>query len=257
MSALKVKLAGISVISLALAGCGGGDNNATFCGYDAYGDPIYCQITQPLPPLPIPVASTASFNITQALVNIATQNYSFNVSSADSYGNVYSILYSSTAGQPGQFQTVGADSAIIKQVLSGNGGVIQTINSTAYFTLSPYQFLGSETQIPGGSEVVNAWQTPPVVGTVGQTFPSFTATLYHDLSNTVIDGAVSETLGLSPDTASTALLCLIDSTQLTQSGINDGLNGGTTSNCFRIDSNGNVLGIQISTQIYGNQMLFY
>ncbi len=245
----------ILTTTLVLTGCGGG--NGSFCGYDAFGDPLFCQVNQPLPPLPPPVASTASFNVTQAMMNIASQQYTFHVSSADSYGNVYTIAYSSSAGQPAPFGSVQASTANVSQTLFENGAAQQTINTTNYFVLSPYQLLGSETTLAGGSEVVNSWQAPPVTGTVGQTFPSLTATLYHDASNAVIDGTLSETIGLSPDTASTALLCLIDSMQLTQAGINDQLNGGTTSNCFRIDPLGNVLGMQITTPIYGMQMLFY
>ncbi len=207
--------------------------------------------------MPTPVASTSSFAITQGLINMATQSYAFNVSSADSYGNLYTLTYSSSPGQISTFGTTPASTANISQILYVNSGLIQSVSSTNYFIPSPYQFLGSQTVRPGGSEVANTWAVPPIMGIVGQSFPSFTGTLYHDSTNTVIDATLTETIGLSPDTATTALLCLTDTVQLTQAGINDNLSVAPSSNCFRIDPNGNVLGMQITTQVNGLTMLFY
>lgn len=251
----STKLFGLSMVSLlALAGCGG---NSDICGYDAYGDPLVCQATPSIPPLAAPVASSASFSIAQGLINIATQNYAYTVNSVDGYGNIYTIQYSSVPGQPALFGTTPASTANITQALSENSSTLQTITSTNYYIQSPYQFLGSVSNVPGGSEVVNSFQVAPVSGLVGQTFPSYAATVYRDSTNVVVDATLTETIGLSADTSTTALLCLTDTIQLTQAGISDNLSGGTYSNCFRIDPNGNVLGLQITTQINGMPMLFY
>jgi hypothetical protein len=195
--------------------------------------------------------------LAQGLANIASQAYTFNVSALDGYGNLWTVAYSSTPGLMGTFAGAPASTANISQSLYENGGAINIFNMTNYFVSSPYQFIASEGNLLGGSEVVNTWQVPPTIGTVGQSFPSFTATLYHDASNSVVDGTLIETVGLSADTATTALLCQSDTIQLTQAGLNDGLTSGTSSNCFRIDANGNVLGLQINTQVNGMQLLFY
>lgn len=242
--------------SLALAGCGGGGDTA-FCGYDEFGDPVFCQTTPTLPPPPVPVASSSSFAVTQGLTNVASQQYTFNVSAADSYGNVFTIAYSSMPGPAGTFGGVPANTANVTQILYENGAMVDTLNTINYYAASPYQFLGSSENAPGGSEVVNSWQAPPATATVGQAFPLMVSTLYHDSSNSVTDGTLTETLGLSPDTATTALLCQNDTVQLTQSGIDDRLVGGSSANCFRIDTNGNVLGMQITTPINGVPLLFY
>lgn len=247
----------VIVGSLALAGCGGGGDNTTFCGYDAFGDPLFCQIPPPPAPLPTPVASTSTFAVTQGLMNIASQQYTFNVSAADNFGNVFTIAYSSQPGPASMFGGVSASTANVTETLYENGTMVDAIATTNYFISSPYQFLGSTENTPGGAEVVNSWQTPPSTATVGQSFPSLVATLYHDSSDTTIDGSLTETLGLAPDTAATALLCQNDSVQLTQAGINDQLFAGASATCFRIDPSGNVQGMQINTPINGTSMLFY
>jgi hypothetical protein len=98
---------------------------------------------------------------------------------------------------------------------------------------------------------------PPTAGTVGQTFPELSATLYRDATQSVSDGTLSEAIGLAPDTSTTALLCFNDTVQLTQAGVSDNLIGGATANCFRIDSGGNLLGMQITTPINGISTLFF
>ena len=257
MFSSKTKSLGlVAITAFFVTGCGG-SSDAGFCGYDAYGDPIFCQVNQPPAPLPPVVASTLTFPVTQGLTNIATQNYSYIISATDSSGNIFSIDYASVPGTVTTFGQVQANTANVTQSYSENNSQLQTTTTTNYFIPAPYQFLGSESTLAGRSEVVNTWQAPPATGTVGQTFPSISATLYHDSTNTMVDGTLSETIGLSPDTANTALLCMVDTIQLTQAGVNDGLSNGTTSNCFRIDPSGNVLGLQMSTPVNGVTMLFY
>lgn len=237
---------------LILSACGGGDS--AVCGYDVYGDPIYCQTPPYSPP---PVASTSSFAVGQAMANIVTQPYSFNVSSVDAYGNNFVVAYSSEPGSSSTFSGVQAITANVTESLYENGEFWQNISTTKYYNPKTYELLGSTSNVAGGSEVVTSSQLPQATATVGQETPLLTATLYRDPSEAIVDGTLAETLGLSADTATTALLCLTDTVQLTQAGIDDGLANIPTSNCFRIDSSGNVLGIVLNTQIGGVPMQFY
>jgi hypothetical protein len=242
---------------LVLASCGGSSDSQPICGYDIYGNAINCVAYAPITPLAPPVTSTATFPVAQAMANIANNSYNFSVQSQDSYGNIYSIQTASTPGPIAQFNGVSANTAAITQNMYLNGAIIQKVTATNYFKLSPYQFLGSIANYYGGSLLVTAWQTPPTTGTVGQQFSSYNATLYHDSSNSIVDGTLIETISLNADTASTALLCQNDSVQLTQQGFYDHLYQGTTSTCYRIDTGGNVLGMQITVPVYGPTMLFY
>jgi len=240
-----------------LPGCGGSSNNAPICGYNINGYAIACVANPPITPLAPPVTSTATFPVAQAMANIANSGYNFTVNSQDSYGNIYSIQYSSIPGSTAPYGSVTANTAAITQVTYLNGQTIQNVSATTYFTLSPYKFLGSNANYFGGSQAVTSWQTPPATGTVGQQFSSFNATLYHDSTNSIVDGTVIETISLNPDTASTALLCQNDSVQVTQQGYFDGIYQGTTSTCYRINTSGTVLGMQMTVPVYGPPMLFY
>ncbi len=236
-----------SLCAVTLAACGGGGDD---CGYGNCGP-----VNPPAPPTP--VASTDTFPVSQALLNIATQTYSYNVSAYDIYGNQFTLQYSSAPGTAGTFNGQAASTANVTESLFENGALLQTDTYVNYYVLAPYQFLASVGDFPGGVEVVNSSQTLPATGTVGQSFPELSATLYHDTTQTVPDGTLSETIGLNADTASTALFCFNDTVQLTQAGMSDNLISGATSNCFRIDTSGNVQGMQITTPINGVSMLFF
>ena len=112
---------------LALAACGSNDNGYV-CGYDAFGDPLFCSIpTTPSPPTqPAPVASTDTFDTAAAMTNVATQTFSYTVSGYDSSGNSYTVVYASTPGGSASFQTgaatpVPAVTANVTETFSENG----------------------------------------------------------------------------------------------------------------------------------------
>ncbi|MBV8636428.1 MAG: hypothetical protein JO002_18195 [Burkholderiaceae bacterium] len=239
-----------------LAGCGGGGDDVAFCGYDAYGNAVFCGTTNPPSP-PTPVASTDTFPVPQALLNVATQSYSYSVSAYDRFGNQFTIQYASAPGAAGTYNGQAASTANVTESFYENGALQETDTFVNYFVLSPYQFLGSVGNFAGGVEVVNSFQTLPATATVGQSFPELSATLYHDTTQTVSDGTLTEAIGLSADTASTALFCFNDTTQLTQTGMSDNLVNGNSSTCFRIDTSGNVQGMQITTPVNGTSMLFF
>ena len=245
-------------ITVILAACGGNSGNEAVCGYDEWGDPIFCSVNSTIPPLPTPIASTSTFNIAQGMTNAASSSYSYTIKAQDANYNIYSIQYSSMPGQPATFQSTPASSATITEAFSENNTQSSNDIWTNYYTLSPFQLLGSSANYPGGSEVVNNWQAPPATATVGQQFLLMTSTLYHDSTNSIADGTLTESVGLSANTTTTALLCFTDTVQLTQAGINDNLYEGTTSKCYIIDPAGNLLGMQITTPVNGVGVLqFY
>ncbi|HEX7645454.1 MAG TPA: hypothetical protein VF472_24900 [Burkholderiaceae bacterium] len=254
LSTKNKSLALAGACAVALAGCGGGDG--VVCGYDAYGDPIVCNTVNPPSP-PTPVASANTFPVNQALVNIATQTYSYDISGYDANGNQFTIHYASAPGLDSTFNGQAASTSNVTESFYENGSLMETDTYVNYYVLSPYQFLGSVGNFAGGMETVNAFQALPDAGTVGQSFPELSATLYHDTTQTVNDGTLSEAASLNADTDSTALLCFNDTTQLTQAGMADNLTAGDSATCFRIDTGGNVLGMQISTPVNGVPTLFF
>jgi len=248
------QLAAASALGVALLASCGGDNGYG-CGYDAYGNPLSCTVSVAVPVIG-PVASTLSFAPAQTLLNVATLPYSFTVSSSDALGNAYTISNVSAPGPASSFNGGAASTTILTQNFFTNGVAGNADTTTSYFDPHTAAFLGASGLFPGEFEVVTTFQAPPTVATVGQSFPLLSANLYHDSTQTVLDGSLTETLGIQADTATTALVCLEDSVQLTASGIADGLSSLPTSTCYRVDTSGTLLGLQISTDVNGNLLTF-
>ena len=253
-SALPAVLLALAV--LGLNACGG-DGYAGGCGVDAYGNFIPCGNGAGVAgTVAAPVASPNTFQFQQALVNAATQVQNFTVSSVDAFGNSYSFNLASQPGPMTTFAGAPAASATIAQTMYENGVQIGSYQYTNFYSLPDYQLLGATGATPGSFELVSTSQAAPVTALVGAGFPSFTANLFRDASQTVLDGTLVENLALSADTASTALLCMNDSIQLTQNGIVDGLSAAPSSTCLRISPAGDLLGL-VTTQVVNGMTLTF
>ena len=141
----------------ALVACGNYDNGYV-CGYDAFGDPLFCSMptTSSPPTQPAPVASAGTFNTAAAMGNVAKQAFSYTVSGYDSSGNTYTVVFTSTPGvgsasfQTGAGTTVPAVTAAVTETFSENGSSSSVTTTTNYFDPSTYAFLGSSSNFAGG-----------------------------------------------------------------------------------------------------------
>lgn len=228
-----------------LSACGGSDNG---CGFDPYGNPLPCYagVAVGPAPVPVPVASASAFLIDQALINSALQVQNYNIAGSDQFGNTYALNLMSQPGPATSFNGLPAISANITQTLYQNGVLVSSQQFTNFYTPTGDQLMGSAGPAVGSFEVVTSAAPVPVSGIVGQSFPSLTANLFRDTSQTVLDGTLAETLSLAPDTASTALLCTNDTVQLTANGIADGLGASQSTTCLRISPSGGLLGLTMS-----------
>lgn len=252
------KLGGVVVLAGGLLSACGGSGDAP-CGYDAFGNPIFCAPVNPYPVVPqpvAPVASTLPFPLAQAVANTISQPLSFQVSSQDTFGNSYLMSYASTPGQ-GTFNGTPALAATVVQSVFENGTSLGTTTTTNLYDPTTDAFLAANNGLPGGNVVATQSFAVPATGLVGQSFPNFTANIYHDATQAVIDGTVTETVSINPDTASTALVCFDDVVQLTPAGVADGLSDLPASTCVRIDAAGNLVGLQVTTTVNGGSLTFY
>ncbi len=253
-------------VALILAACGSNDNGYV-CGYDAFGDPLFCSLpSMSSPPAqPAPVASTATFDTSAAMVNVATQAFSYTVSGYDVSGNTYTVVYASTPGGSASFQTgsgtnVPAVTASVTETFSENGSSPSVTTTTNYFDPSTYAFLGSSSNYAGGYEVVTPTPTVspvPATATEGQSTSLFSANLFRDSTMAVNDGTLTETFALNADTATTALMCLDDTTSPNASGTADGLVSGQTSVCYRISPAGTIQGVELTQPVAGVGMVTF
>jgi len=239
-----------------LTGCGGSGD--VVCGYDAFGNPIICAPVNAYPvSAPItPVASTLQFPLSQAVMNTISQPFSFQVSSQDAFGNSYLMSYASTPVQS-TFNGAPALAATVVQTVFENGTSLGTTTTTSLYNPATSAFLAANDGMPGGNVVATQTFAVPATAVVGQSFPNFTANIYHDATQTVIDGTIAEAVSVNADTATTALVCFDDTVQLTPAGVADGLSALPSSTCVRIDAAGNLVGLQVTATVNGGSLTFY
>ena len=248
--------------AIVLVGCSGSN---TICGYDEYGDPIYCPVTSQAsyysPQNGVttpPVSSTLTFPVQQSLRNIASTPYSFNVSASDGV-NSYNLQYNSTPviGNLNFNGVISPAQRIETLVITENGVPLSSSNKTIVFqTTNPLVPLGSFRDGMSSFEVDQGVQILPAFGLVGQIYPYFSGHIYRDSAQSVLDATTTESISLQPDTATTALLCSQDDFNLTPTGNIDQLSGFSQSTCFRIDSQSNVLGVVLTIPVNGSLLNF-
>ncbi len=240
---------GMVVGLVALSGCGG-DGGYGYCGPGPNCSNYVAPAVVP------PVASTSTFAIAPALTASATTAQNYAVHSVDGFGNAYTLNLTITPGPATTFSGASAISTTVNQSLYQNGVLVNVQQFTNFYDPTGTALLGSTGATPGSFTVVTANTPAPATAVVGQTFPSFTETIYHDSTLTVSDGTLVETLAVNADTASTALLCMNDAVQLTATGVSDGLNPFPSASCFRINTAGAILGLVATLNINGVALTF-
>jgi hypothetical protein len=261
----KTNIAQVLTIAVIATGCGGGSNNISFCGYDAFGNPIYCQLPNvPNNTQPTPVASSSTFQLQPALNSLATQSLSFNINATDNAGNNYSYTYT-VSPQSGQtvFNGQNVISSTVTTTLTENGsaialyGNLYTNTVTHFYNPTTYQLVGTSGNYPGSFALYTSQNSVPSTANENYSVLYLNGNLYHDTQMQINDGSVTKTLQLNANTAQTALMCFSNNTTLTQQGVNDGLYNGTLEVCFIINTSGVITGMQATLPINNSILTFY
>lgn len=185
-----------------------------------------------------PVASTETFNITQAWVNYLTSTQSLPFTLSGTLNGV-SISGSGTYSQSSlQSVTFEGSSALKKSgtatfSITANGQTAQSAVTTAAFVDSNYQPLGSE----NSSEYRVVTGTPAIAATgkVGDNGIWYIENTYPNSSKSYRTGTQTTSFVLEADTASTALLKIIQISYTTSGSQTD-----TSTVTFRITPSGSL-----------------
>lgn len=217
----------IAVLSLAVlvAACGGG-------GADGAGGES---------------SSTVASNLNSAPGETALVHYLLasheNALSASNGGNTYTLQFSNV---PNDWITrfngsAPAYSRLYRVNLGRDGTLVANVIFTEYFLLNPYAPLGQVSSTGSPYGVVTSSSPVPAVLTVGNSGSYYALTFYHDATMSVIEANVSVTYSVKANDSTTLLLCL-DSTvsDVTAQGTADGLTASTESDCYTVDSAGDV-----------------
>ena len=214
----------VSIALLALiTACGPGDNSSSY--------------------------TTASFPLNNALSAFMQMSNTYALYATDS-GDIYALTVFWRVNAPDTFNGTAAFTTNIGHNLSENQ--LQLGNSTTreYYLLGPYELLGSLNQQSGQYSTVASDQVAlPATATIGQHGPLYTQTTYTDTTLTIANGSETATWSLNPATGSDAYLCI------TSNG-NIGASQHYESDCFLMDTSGNILGVQVALLVNGKILNF-
>ena len=192
-------------------------------------------------------SSTVSSNLNSAPGETALVHYLLasheNGLTASNGGNTYTLQLSNA---PNDWVTrfngaAPAYSRLYRVNLGRNGTLVANVIFTEYFLLNPYAPLGQVSSTGSPYGVVTSSSPVPAVLTVGNSGSYYALTFYHDATMSVIEANVSVTYSVKANDSTTLLLCL-DSTvsDVTAQGTADGLTDSTESDCYTVDSAGDV-----------------
>ncbi len=150
-----------------------------------------------------------------------------------------------------------AYSTVDTLALSKNGALVATSISTGYYLLNPYMPLGTtySTGMPYG--LVTSSTPFPTTLNVGDTGPVDNLTYYHDSTEAIIDAYETGTYSVVANNSTTLLMCLnFVVSDVTLSGMGDGLADSTESDCYSVDASGNAALVSITLMVNGGTLKF-
>jgi hypothetical protein len=217
-------LAIFALLLAGLTGCGGGGGGGSA--------PAATQF-------PIGSAISAFFQ--------ASHSYSL---TATNGANTYTIQTSYIPGTSSTFEGQQAATYTQSGTVSVNGVVTGGTNSgVTYFNSSPYKNFGY-IDSNGQYTVYANQQALPTYATVGQSGAVDTDTVYTNNTKAVIYATDTETWSLLSDTSTTAWLCNNDTNAVV------GSSAAVITNCYKVDTTGNVLALKVIMPISGTTLTF-
>jgi hypothetical protein len=164
--------------------------------------------------------------------------------------NTYTIQTSYTPGAAAVFEGLQASTFTQSGSISVNGVVTGGVTSgVSYISLSPYKNLGY-VDSNGQYTVFANQQALPTNATVGQSGAFDTDTVYTNNTKAVVYATDTESWSLLSDTSTTAWLCNNDTNAVV------GTSAVVITNCYKVDTTGNILALKVIMPINGTTLTF-
>jgi hypothetical protein len=216
-----------AALSLTLLACGGGgsgdDNKVT----------------------PSSSVSTADFPIASAMSAISTKNFNTRLRANGPNGQYVEVSLTQTA-DPASVDLDGYSARAINQssfFRDQTGALLEQMSHTLYVQASPYLELGMSDLVDGSVKIVDVDRPLylPAQARVGDAGVLNSTTTYTDDTLEQVDQRTTRSWALEADTSTTARLCMYEV-------IYDATNVrlGTEADCYRIDTRGEMLGLQVT-----------
>lgn len=221
-------IAGLCLAAL-LSACGGGGSDATSTA--------------------TPVAA-ASFALDAAYAKAVTTGVSLNGTAVDG-ADTYTMSLSIAPAADGTFEGVIRKKSIESLTIKKNGSVLGVTNIDLYYSLNPFTTQGAS--YSDGTYAVQTSTTGalPTTAKVGDSGALGTLTVYTNASKTTVLTTAQSSWTLEADTATTAFGCA-NSVIKNAAGVQTG----TAAGCYKIDTNGNALGMRFTLSVAGKTLVF-
>lgn len=189
------------------------------------------------------------YPIDSAISAYEQMNHDYTLS-AKNGSNSYSLQLSAAPGGITNVGSIAAYSTTHTLTLSENSTLLVNDVSTKYFLISPFKQIVDDDASSGYVTVYANQKDLPESATAGETGAVDTATTYTDASLTVVAGTQTDTWALNAGSGGDASICA-------NTTANSVLNGKSTeSDCYSVDSKGNILGLEITLSISGTTLVF-
>ncbi len=221
-------ITGIAFAAL-LSACGGGGGDAA--------------------PAATPVAA-ASFPLDAAYTKAMTNGVSLNGTAIDG-ADTYTMSLSITPATDAVFEGVVRKKSIQALTMKKNGSVLISETINVYYGVNPFTSYGASYSNGTYAVQTTIGGAFPATAKVGDSGSLGTLTLYTSSSKATIESTAQSTWTLEADTATTAFGCanvVIKNAS--------GVQTGTSAGCYKIDTNGNVLGMRLTISVPGLTLVF-
>ena len=228
---MKIKTTLAAALSVViLSACGGG-------GSDAVVAPT------------APVAAT-TFPLDTAYTQVATKGIFLNGTAVDGV-DTWTMALSVAPGADQTFEGAIAKKSVQSLTIKKNGATVISSGGETFFTINPFIVKGLKSndgtygvQTAVGSALSNAAK-------VGDSGSLGTTTVYSNSSKSSVLFTQEGTWTAEPDTATTAFGCSNFTAKDTA-----GVMLGTTSGCYKVDTNGTVSGLRFTLAVPGKTLVF-
>lgn len=221
------------ISAFVLSACGGGDGNVS---------------TTPVGPS----TSTSAFALDTAATNIFSSPQTFNLTARTGDGRNFSLAFISTPQPDASFERRLSKLTQVTTTIRENG-TVETNTSRRFFSADPLLLRGTTTTgDPDGQNhlVFSATSPLPASANVGSNGPVATGQFFTNSNKTTATGTEVVTYSVEADTANTAFLCF---NSTVRNSVNTILVTG--SECYKITTNGSVLGLKVSNRFFENGVM--
>ena len=205
-----------AILSLTLAGCGGGGSTTS---------------------------APQTYNLDHFVSAYVRAKHNYSLTATNS-GNTYTLQLNSAPGPAAAFGSVSADTSVETLELFQNGVLLVSDTATRYYVINPYMPVGDYDATTGYVTVYAGQQDLPTAAKTGQGGSLATSTTYYDTSLTTVFGTETDTWRLEAGSGGNPVFCA-DSSGTTANGPN------SESDCYTFDSAGDVLGLTITLDLNG------